>query len=99
MTPVGHYQRFVGSAVRTTGHCGHEWTTPYRRARVVSEQERVRLVCPVCGRQKHVTFDFDGRACADEGCETTLSRYNPGPSCFAHDEQRARAKFAAVMAA
>ena len=27
----------------------------------------------------------EGRVCADEGCDTVLSRYNDSPTCSAHD--------------
>lgn len=27
-----------------------------------------------------------GRVCAEDGCETVMSRFNPNPRCYVHDD-------------
>lgn len=78
-----------GSKVAATGSCGHTWFVTYRRARLVVEQGQ-RTPCGECGRKVRATFCFEGRECESPGCEKTLTRYNPGPYCFACDLKRAR---------
>lgn len=36
-------------------------------------------------RREHIETFGDGRCCSVEGCVTTLSRYNGGDRCAAHD--------------